>query len=549
MKYSLDENQEKIVSHIDGPALVLAGPGSGKTTVLIERTIRLARKIKMPQKILCVTFTNAAAREMEKRFLQSQNETDDNFSQTPVFKTVHSFCNEVIKEYERSVGVKYKRIEGNSGEKRKIFKDLYKEINGEDGEEYIIDKLNDFNKKSNTVLEIKGFRKIMASYDIYKNKYCMIDFDDMITIALGILSSAEKNKLRIREYFCSRFDYIQVDEAQDLTSEQFAIIEMIGKHGNVFVVADDDQSIYGFRGAAPECLFKFQKNFSDCQTYYLSRNYRSVGNIVDYSCKFIAQNKDRFSKNLYSKNIKGPVPRIKCFKNGIKQAEFVCKETKKLLKVNKDTKIGVLYRNNISGLLPRAVFVCEGYNLKCGEDFFKTREMDFLDDIISVMRSMERNCVVVPTPSKMLRTLREEGLSNKLENYCRNSGRNIYYKEILSEFLEFLCMYSGSVKNMVSLLDKIDDKNIISRTCNTCCVELSTVHSSKGLEYDVVFLIDVVRGEFPGRNATVGKALEEERRLFYVAMTRAKESLYVLYPQRRGEESAFITELKKLAAL
>ena len=110
-------------------------------------------------------------------------------------------------------------------------------------------------------------------------------------------------------------------------------------------------------------------------------------------------------------------------------------------------------------------------------------------------------------------------------------------------------MFSGSVKNMVSLLDKIDDKNIISRTCNTCCVELSTVHSSKGLEYDVVFLIDVVRGEFPGRNATVGKALEEERRLFYVAMTRAKESLYVLYPQRRGEESAFITELKKLAAL
>ena len=189
MKYSLDENQEKIVSHIDGPALVLAGPGSGKTTVLIERTIRLARKIKMPQKILCVTFTNAAAREMEKRFLQSQNETDDNFSQTPVFKTVHSFCNEVIKEYERSVGVKYKRIEGNSGEKRKIFKDLYKEINGEDGEEYIIDKLNDFNKKSNTVLEIKGFRKIMASYDIYKNKYCMIDFDDMISIDTKALSS------------------------------------------------------------------------------------------------------------------------------------------------------------------------------------------------------------------------------------------------------------------------------------------------------------------------------------------------------------------------
>lgn len=546
MSYKLDDNQNKIVLHSTGAALTLAGPGSGKTTVLTERTVRLARKVSDPTKILCVTFTNAAGDEMANRFIKSYASFEKTVDKIPVFKTVHSFCNEIIKYYEIVSGVRYTRIEGDNKGKEKIIIELYKEINGDLPDSNVIEKLTALSCDSKRIPEIKNVKKIMLNYKSYKDKKNLIDFDDMIFFAKEILTSESESKRVVRDFFCNRFEYVQVDEAQDLTAEQFEIMEMIAKNGNIFVVADDDQSIYGFRGAAPNCLFEFQKIYADCKKYYLSRNYRSVRNIVDCSCQFISSNKERFAKKLYSEKEMGPMPVIKSFTNGIKQAEFIIKESQKLISTESDLKIGVLYRNNISGLLPRAVFIQNGYCFKCGDNSYKTNEIDFLDIIISKMRKIERKSIIVPTPSKILRLLKEEGLGVQLDNYCRESGRNMYYKDIVAELIEYLCKKNDSVVQIVQMLDKIDDAGVDLNDKQNIFAEFSTVHSSKGLEYDVVFVIDVVKGEFPGRGATSGRELEEERRLFYVAMTRAKKYLYVLYPERGNEKSVFIKEMSKI---
>ena len=547
MDRKLDEMQEKIANHIQGAVLTLAGPGSGKTTVLTERTVRLAQKTGTPERILCVTFTNVAGNEMRNRYIKAIGSCNATGENIPVFKTVHSFCNEIIKEYENITHIKYTRLEGTSGGKEKLIVELYKDINGSHPDNNVIEKICSINVNSTDLPEIKNVKKILEKYKSYKDKNRLIDFDDMIIFAKKILTSTQKDMITVKEKYCHRFDYVQVDEAQDLTAEQFGIMEIVAANGNIFVVADDDQSIYGFRGAAPECLFKFQKDFPDCKTYYLSRNYRSTKKIVDCSLKFISQNTERFKKDLYSRNEKGPLPKVKILKNGIKQAEFLLKETKKLIKQEPNIKIGILYRNNISGLLPSAVFVSNGLDYKCNGEFYKTNEVDYLDKIISEMRTIERSSVLVPFPSKILRKMKENGLYEKIENHCRETGRNMYYKDVLGEFTEYLCSRTESVAHIISVLDKIDNVSAKKYSDDCTAVEFSTVHSSKGLEYDAVFIIDVVKGEFPGRKATVGKALEEERRLFYVAMTRARKYLYVLCPQRTDGESTFVTELKKIA--
>ena len=546
MSYKLDDNQMKIAMHTTGPALTLAGPGSGKTTVLTERTVRLSKKVRDPSEILCVTFTNAAGKEMKSRYIKASVSYGDKVEKIPVFKTVHSFCNEIIREYEKINSINYKRIEGENKLKDRIIIELYKDINGNLPENNILEKLRALNCESKKIPEIKNVKKILEKYKTYKREYNLIDFDDMILFAKDILTSHSEDKRFVKDIFCNRFKYIQVDEAQDLTAGQFEIMEIIAANRNIFVVADDDQSIYGFRGAAPGCLFEFQKKYSDAKTYYLSKNYRSVKNIVDCSCKFISANKERFDKKLYSEKETGTIPAVRCFKNGIKQAEFILKESQKLLSTEPGLSICVLYRNNLSGLLPKATFINNACSFRCESDFFKTNEIDFLDIIISKMRRMERKSIFVPTPSKILRSLKEEGLYIDLEEYCRESGRNMYYKYIVTEFIEYLCKNNDSVTKMVEMLDKIDNANSHSNNRKNIFAEFSTVHSSKGLEYDVVFIIDVVKGEFPGRGSTTGAALEEERRLFYVAMTRAKKYLYVLYPERGEYESLFVNEIKKI---
>lgn len=551
----LSEAQEQAANHFEGPALVLAGPGSGKTTVLIERTIRLACRTGKPQNILCVTFTNAAAEEMQQRYIKAQREE---FDEIPVFKTVHSFCNSIIGEYENITQRRYTRIDASDGLKVEILRRIYKEINGVEADNYTARRIGENVFAGGKDPEIKNIKRIRKAYAEYKHENKLIDFDDMICIAADILNSDDIIKRRVREHTQEFYKYVQIDEAQDLTKDQFDVLKTVGISQNIFVVADDDQSIYGFRGAAPECLMSFYKGYSNCKLYHLSRNYRSTQSIVSISSRFIRANSDRFDKDLFSKGEEGCKLKIKSFKNSILQAEFIKDELKQIRKIENKAAVGILYRNHISGILPQAVLLKNNIEFYFNEDAACRINQHFTELVLSEIRRRQRGSFIVPSPSKVLRILLEDGLENKIDAYCRHTRQHLNFKDNMLPFIIYLCRTFNTADEITKLLDGFDNRkesgsNDSNKKENS--VFFSTVHSAKGLEYDSVFIIDAVMGEFPGTTASSGKLLEEERRLFYVALTRAKRSVYITYPLTRGnlyekrpaeKESIFVSELRKL---
>lgn len=547
----LSKVQQEAAKHFTGPALTLAGPGSGKTRVMTERTLFLAEKTAAPERILSVTFTNAAADEMRDRFrIMSRENARNILGDEPVFKTVHSYCNLLIRKYEKLSSVRYERIESVSGRKVKLLGKIYKEINGEEADPYILGQMNNgFSGRADP--EIKNYKKIIKRYEAYKKEKRLIDFDDMILLALDILNSDNAQEKHIRECEQEHFKFIQVDEAQDLTKEQFEILQIIAASGNIFVVADDDQSIYGFRGAAPSCLTEFAESNPDCKVYKLSRNYRSVRSIVKISESFIAKNSGRFDKDLYSENEQGVMPRIKACADSAAQMEFVYKEINKLRRRNNELTVGILYRNNISGHIARAYLSRMREEYSVDASFERSGSIVFLDKILNEIRNAERRSIFIPTPLKTFMHMLENGFEKDFEEYCRKTRQHMRYKDAVISFAYYICGVCDSWKEIIRLIETMDTRS--DRPIGGG-IRLSTVHSSKGLEYDAVFIIDALMGEFPGSGATEGLSLEEERRLFYVAMTRAKKYLYVTYPAKRGNpfskkenerESVFVSELRE----
>lgn len=546
----LNDAQKAAAEHFTGPALTLAGPGSGKTRVMTERTILLSKRIREPDGILSVTFTNAAADEMRERFhalCGMKNQRDSACG--PVFKTVHSYSNALISKYEQISNTRYKRIDGTGGGKAELLGKIYEEINGDKADPYILGQINS-TASGRAAPEIKNYRSIIRKYNEYKKANKCIDFDDMITMALSILNSDRSIEKYIREREQEQFRFIQIDEAQDLTKAQFDVLQIIGANGNIFVVADDDQSIYGFRGAAPSCLAEFVDRNKNCKIYNLSRNYRSSQSIVNISGKFISKNSGRFEKDLYSENEKGIIPRIKACADCTSQMQFVYKEIKRLRRKNSKPAIGILYRNNISGLFARAFLMHNDEQYSADEGSEQIKNIAFMDRILNEIRNAERtSAILLPTPDKTFRKMLENGLEKDFDAHCRKTRQHMRYKDAVISLIYYLCSVCDSWSDMVHLSEAID-------THAKCGgdIFLSTVHASKGLEYDAVFIIDAIMGEFPGNGAAVGTELEEERRLFYVAMTRAKKYLYVTYPVRRGNpylnkekqrESVFVSEMRE----
>lgn len=529
----LDENQEKVVNHFLGPALVLAGPGSGKTTVLTERALRLGLKTNRPDKILCVTFTNSAASEMEKRYENKIKSCTDekNNNLKPVFKTVHSLCNYILSEYEGFTGKRFKRLTSEE-EISAVIKRIYCEINNKEIKDSIMKYIMQYKNQKRKTSDIKNIQMLFGRYESYKTENGLIDFDDMVTYAYRILNSKKEIDVQFNKIVREKFDFIQIDEAQDLTREQFCVLEKICKTDNVFVVADDDQSIYGFRGAEPENLFLFKDKHTDCKVYYLSRNYRSSQNIVSLSKSIISNNKKRFEKDLYTLNESEIVPLILCFKNCLKQGEFIIKEICRLRNYNYNLSVGILFRNNYSGIIPGMLLAEKNINYKKESGNIFTYDIPCIEKLIKRVREEERNHVFVPTPEQTFRKMIENGFEKEIESICKDFGREMMYKEYLMLYFYYLCKMSGNAKEMIKIMERMDFDGGDSNIC------LSTVHSSKGLEFDAVFVIDMVMGVFPGKDAVEVNNIEEERRLFYVAVTRAKKYLYITYPA--GSKNKYI---------
>ena len=596
---NLSKEQKKAISHIEGPALVLAVPGAGKTTVLIHRTANLILNNISSEKILSITFSKASAYDMKHRF----NKLYGDISNIPVhFSTIHSFAYSLIREYAFKNRIRYTFIEDNRKELNKynILKRIYCCINNdyitEDKLESLINSIGYIKNMLITPEEftslfksdIKSFKDIFNNYEKYKRIHNLIDFDDMLTLSLEFL---QKDKYLLNKYR-NKYDYIQIDEGQDTSKAQMEIIKTIAyPKNNLFIVADDDQSIYGFRGAYPKGLFDFNKIYKNGKVFYMEQNYRSSKNIVSICNKFIKQNTLRYNKNIFTQNsFVEPINIIKV--NTLEeQYEYLVNE---LTQKNNYNNSAILYRNNISAIgiieylernnipfnmrdirikffnhwvvqdilnfftlakntsniesFEKIYFKMKGFISKKQLNYIKTFNynhsvFDRLLDYPGLSRFYKKNFLELKIDFKKLSKIKPyDGIcyiekNLEYEDYLREScmklGHTLDSLKSILHFMKIIASKSKDLNAFVGRLKYLEYLCIQSKNIKNG-ITLSTIHSAKGLEFENVYIIDLIEGDFPNTNSIDEfqkgyiDALEEERRLFYVGMTRAKKHLSLI---------------------
>lgn len=604
------------INHFKGPALVLAVPGSGKTTVILNRIINLIENHDvLPKNILSITFSKSQGMDMERRFLKSFPKLKGQIT----FKTIHAFCYEIVKNYMKIKNIKKTLIEGDekinkstllkryffSMYEQKLLDDIIKDFFSlyDFTKNKMID-FEDYVRKNKFISNRLLLLKLYKAYESLKLEYNFIDFNDLLSLANKYISE-DKNLLSSIK---KRYKFFSVDEAQDTSMLQFEIIKkIVYPENNLFVVADDDQSIYSFRGAEPKNLLEFKKFYKDSKIFIMNHNFRSTKNIIEISNKLISKNKNRYQKNpicTCSENSK-----IMLFK--VKNAHIQMRKLLELIKqLKKDESVGILYRNNISSIYVANYFLendVDFFVKENGFDFYLNKILLDINNILQFSqdqtnlevfkriyfklnayikkdfitklkyKSYDENILdalldlddlnsfylkkfnALRNNFKMLKKLsmkykidfivNELGYGEYLENYdeIQKLNSNLMI-DILKYISSNLNSYDDFLQRLKDIKEKLKDANKSSSN-----ISISTIHSAKGLEYDHVFLLDLVDGEFPQKNilnAMDSSLLEEERRLFYVAMTRAKKTLTLFTIKTRNEKevdtSIFYEELKKL---
>ena len=582
---------------MDGPILVLAGPGAGKNTMLLHRITNLS-KIVDPAHILTITFSKNQAIDMEEKY--DGKETN--------FMTIHAFCYLIIRNYLKKNNRNLRLLEAdNLYNKYDLIRNIYYRLHNK---KITIEDLNEFFKDisymKNAMLDesylknskVKDCNQIYRAYENFKIKNFYIDFDDMQAIALKLIEN-DKNLLNsIR----NKYRYIQVDEGQDTSLIQFKIIEKISApNNNLMIVADDDQSIYSFRASDISYLLNFKNIYPRSKTIILNENHRSGRNIVDISKRFISKNKFRYKKHLYTNNTFDSNITIKSFKNVNNQYDFIRKN------ITADDKIAILFRNNIQALNMISFLMEDGvdFNLKISDPYFLESKIieDFFDIIefsndfskseifneiyykIGTFLSKEDIVKLELKPinqdvfefyyssdiddykidamiktEKELKHIRDLTLSKKISFIYKYLGYKSYISNFSKRYKEEVVNKDLFVESLINFAKDLNDKeefegkvNKLNRYINNNSnIILSSIHKSKGLEYDKVFIINLNENEFPmivDGDDYVNK-LEEERRVMYVAMTRAKKDLFLLYIKKRSgsplNPSIFINEIKSL---
>ncbi len=599
----LNPQQEKAILTIEGANLLLAVPGSGKTTVIILRIGNMLFNHGInPEEILALTFNVSAANDMKMRFLSIFGMKYINKLN---FKTIHSFSYQVIREYERLKNTKaFDVCENNNNIIKQIYLELNNEFIGEDILREIARKISYcknmmFKKSEIDGVSVAGcdFGGIYRAYESYKIDNRLMDYDDMLTYSYHIL---RKNK-SILDGVKSRFKYINVDEAQDISMIQHELIRLlVGNEGNIFMVGDEDQSIYGFRGANPKALLDFKKNYLNSEVMFMQQNYRSSGSIVEAADRFIRQNKSRYDKSMFCVNDKGPkIQRINLADLG-NQYEYIA-ELIKMEKIenenNGSCSIGILFRNNESVIPIIDVLLRDNIAFFVRENKLGFFSHFILEDIKSYLRfsrdfgdidAFERiyfklDCYIskqmfdyvtenfkgnifntlldfpglYDSNIKMILKRRDDFLKLRslkadeaigfieremgyLDSINSLSGKG-FVKESLLLKLSVLRSIGTSLGKDCAPLDIFSRLDVIEEVMGTSdnigadiSVTLSTVHSSKGLEFDKVVLVDLLEGQFPsGESVRLREdgdlsLYEEEVRLFYVAVTRTRQDLLLL---------------------
>lgn len=603
----LNESQKFAAEHGEGPCLVLAGPGSGKTAVLTKRVKYLIDIYKInPSEILVITFTKAAALTMQNRFYNLCGK------KLPVtFGTFHAVYFSILKAaYNYSVDSIITEEQKTQIVRQAIERS---KMEPEDINETASQIIAEISKVKTEGVDIKAyysancpeeeFRSIFKAYDNELKKKRMIDFDDMLLYCYELFSARKD----ILAKWQKRYKYILIDEFQDINRIQYEVIKMLAMpENNLFIVGDDDQSIYGFRGSKPEIMLNFEKDYPDTKKIILNVNYRSAGNIVEAAGLVIRNNKVRFEKNISSMKSAGDRVDIVEFNNINEEYERVVETIKTFVRAGKKySDYAVLFRtnaivaplvrrlmeNNIPFLLKDGIpNIFEHWIAKdiltymamalgsrkrsdfiqimnkplryIGRDYITDAEVDF-DELekyyeekpwmIDRIRrfEMELKTMSTMTPFAMINYLRKGiGYDDYIKEYAE--GHNIEKQELYdtldeimestknckshSQWMEYIVEYTRNLKESYQ-----------KKSGNEDAVTLTTMHSSKGLEYDTVFIIDANEEITPHKKAVFDYEIEEERRMFYVAMTRAKNSLKIFYSKERYnkkmEPSRFVGEI------
>lgn len=592
---NLNKLQLTAIDHFKEPMIVLAGPGSGKTTVITHRVNNLINKYKVdPSEILVITFTKSAAMEMSSRFKSLFLEKNVCFS------TFHAFFFRIISSY-------YNFNTSNilsSEEQNQILKDITKsfQISQEDEKDFYKNMLNEISLIKNELLDIEyyhsplmgtdDFRRIFYTYEDRKRELNKIDFDDMLKICYQLLTS----NAGLLKKWQERYNYILIDEFQDINRVQYECIKILAAHNNLFVVGDDDQSIYRFRGASPEFLLNFPKDFKNCKKVILNTNYRSTDEIICFSNKIISCNTKRYEKDLIGVGRNGQNPK-KIITSDI-GAEAVA-ISNRILKISKNVsfnEIAIIYRTNIQARVFAEILMninvpfqikdempsiydhwinkdmCAYLSLALDKSLNKealriiNRPSRYISKTITNMAKNKNTSMLMelfnnPDLQYWQRTKIEELILhlNKIKKLNTYEGfkyiRNIVgYKNYVDDYADYRKINS---KGLFEILDELQEvaksypsieqylehielaktnEAEIKKQKNNFGVTLTTMHSAKGLEYDTVFIASCIDGLIPYEKSKTRSELEEERRLFYVALTRAKNNLTISVIKTRYEE-------------
>lgn len=596
--------QQKAICHISGPARVLAGPGSGKTFTVIQRINYLVKEAFVPpDKILCITFTKAAALEMQERYFY-QKKSECNSNENVHFGTIHSVCYHILKESGKFR--QYSLIKESN--KRKLLEMLLVNKGLKEFTQFgaISDILDAVSRKKNGLAYMQEeflkedlFEEIYTDYQVLLKERKLLDFDDMVVNCLQLLKE--------NSYLCckwqERFEYLLVDEFQDINEAQYSFIKLLAApKNNLFVVGDDDQSIYGFRGAVPAIMEQFVTDYPDAFLLCLTENYRSGEQIVTFANKVIEQNIQRIVKNTIIKKTGGNV-RISYHETKNEQEAQLLHDIK-IMAVQEISQSAIIVRTN--GEAAQYIALLKSHNISVREKksenksilrhFIREDFQAFLQfchygrkrsDFLKIMNKPE---MYLSRQALTEETVTEAGLiryykSNsemqkkikklfwhyervkemsfsmairyfrnviKYDDYLKEKAINNRefegFKRIADELLKLMNLQKNG-ENCETFFERMEYESEKCKDTDlkesgkhnqsnymTQGISVITMHGAKGLEFKYVFLPDVNEGVIPGKQCITKESIEEERRLLYVAITRAKEFLAVYYTGERGRK-------------
>ena len=608
MSKKLNGNQKIAVCHETGPMLVLAGPGSGKTTVLLCRILRLLeRKLARPNQILALTFSRAAAEEMKERFRKAGG------SDGVAFGTFHSIFFRILRS---KYGWDVERV-FQEEERRTVLREILEEMRWDipDLEEYISvffsqlslmnSELEHVNSFEPAGIPVEEFRKLYQVYERYKERHEKIDFDDMLTLCYQLLEEDEK----VRTFWQSRYKFILVDEFQDVNKAQFECLRILAEgHRNLFAVGDDDQSIYAFRGARPDFLLQFPVLYPETKKVILNTNYRSTEHVISLAERVIRHNEVRFEKNMKGIGEEGDKVTFFLADDTAAEAKYISEKIAALLDEGMPlTEIAVIYRTNLQGgafarelykkgipydLRDNSGNVYEHWIAKDLLAYLMLAENEESDsalrrilnkpkryigkDLLAEAETMPYNLLRSFFVCPSLKKWQEEHLENLRMDLHQIRKKNPYdglkyirkvigYDEYLEEFAAYRrtsaqVLWEIADEVMETARDCVDGKMFRDRLEEMSQqmkeqsrqngqkrngVALMTMHGAKGLEFRAVFLPALVEGVVPHEKGM--EQVEEERRLFYVAVTRTAEKLCLSAVRKRYDKetkpSRFLAEM------